>query len=83
MAVISKNDGENRPSSSKGPSKPAHTQGFDRYPRVFSYCATECMLIYPKGSPFDIFRHYETFSEKRYSKDSSFFEKKMFSGFDS
>ena len=31
MAVISKTDGENRPSSSKGPSKPAHTPGSDRY----------------------------------------------------
>ena len=30
MAVISKTDGENRPSSSKGPSKPAHTPGSDR-----------------------------------------------------
>ena len=29
MAVISKTDGENRPSSSKGPSKPAHTPGSD------------------------------------------------------
>ena len=29
MAVISKTDGENRPSSSKGPSKPAHTPGYD------------------------------------------------------
>ena len=29
MAVISKTDGENRPSSSKGPSKPAQTSGSD------------------------------------------------------
>ena len=29
MAVISKTDGENRPSSSKGPSKPVHTPGSD------------------------------------------------------
>ena len=29
MAVISKTDGESRPSSSKGPSKPAHTPGSD------------------------------------------------------
>ena len=31
MAVISKTDGENRPSSSKGPSKPAHTPGSDNH----------------------------------------------------
>ena len=30
MAVISKTDSENRPSTSKGPSKPAHTVGLDR-----------------------------------------------------
>ena len=30
MAVISKTDSENRPSTSKGPSKPAHTVGSDR-----------------------------------------------------
>ena len=29
MAVISKTDSENRPSTSKGPSKPAHTVGLD------------------------------------------------------
>ena len=29
--------------------------------RVFSYFATECMLIHPKGFPFYIFRHYATF----------------------
>ena len=31
MAVISKTDSENRPSTSKGPSKPAHTVGLDTY----------------------------------------------------
>ena len=31
MAVISKTDSENRPSTSKGPSKPAHTVGLDNY----------------------------------------------------
>ena len=31
MAVISKTDSENRPSTSKGPSKPAHTVGSDIY----------------------------------------------------
>ena len=29
MAVISKTDSENRPSTSKGPSQPAHTVGLD------------------------------------------------------
>ena len=38
MAVISKTDGENRPSSSKGPSKPAHTNGYDNV--VISYLYT-------------------------------------------
>ena len=32
MVVISKTDSENRPSTSKGPSKPAHTVGLDRTP---------------------------------------------------
>ena len=32
MAVISKTDSENRPSTSKGPSKPAHTVGLDNSP---------------------------------------------------
>ena len=32
MAVISKTDSENRPSTSKGPSKPAHTVGLDKLP---------------------------------------------------
>ena len=31
MAVISKTDSENRPSTSKGPSKPAHTVGLDNF----------------------------------------------------
>ena len=31
MAVISKTDSENRPSTSKGPSKPAHTVGLDNH----------------------------------------------------
>ena len=35
--------------------------------RVFSYFATECMLINSKG-PFYIFRNYTTFSEKKFSK---------------
>ena len=30
MAIVSKNNGESQPSSSKGPSKPAQQQGFDR-----------------------------------------------------
>ena len=34
MAVISKTDSENRPSTSKGPSKPTHTVGLDRDPLV-------------------------------------------------
>ena len=33
------------------------------------------MLIKPKGSPFNIFRHYATFSERKKSKISSFFKK--------
>ena len=31
MAVINKTESENRPSTSKGPSKPAHTVGLDTY----------------------------------------------------
>ena len=31
MAVTSKTDSENRPSTSKGPSKPAHTVGLDTH----------------------------------------------------
>ena len=30
MAIVSKNSSESQPSSSKGPSKPAQQQGFDR-----------------------------------------------------
>ena len=37
MAVISKTDSENRPSTSKGPSKPAHTVGLDRQKDFESY----------------------------------------------
>ena len=37
MAVISKTDSENRPSTSKGPSKPAHTVGSDTYEVKRSY----------------------------------------------
>ena len=35
------------------------------------------MLIKPKGSPFYIFRHYATFSERKKSNISSFFSKKV------
>ena len=38
MAVISKTDSENRPSTSKGPSKPAHTVGLDTY-------LTSCLIL--------------------------------------
>ena len=41
--------------------------------RVFSYFATECMLINPEGSPLYIFRHYATFSERRNVKNFMFF----------
>ena len=41
--------------------------------RIFSYFATESMLMNPKGSPFFIFRHYATFSV--------FFSKKNFKKF--
>ena len=37
MAVISKTDSENRPSTSKGPSKPAHTVGLDMQKSVYSF----------------------------------------------
>ena len=48
MAVISKTDSENRPSTSKGPSKPAHTVGLDsslssrfNFSRNFKWFATD------------------------------------------
>ena len=43
----------------------------------FSYFATECMLINPKGSPFYSFRHFATFlEEKFFFKNYKFFSKK-------
>ena len=53
MAVISKTDGENRPSSSKGPSKPAHTPGSDMVTGV-----TETRSTRPTTS-FTNFRRYQ------------------------
>ena len=47
---------------------------------VFWYFATECLLINPEGSPFYIFRHYETF-EKKFFKNFNFFPKKVFYAF--
>ena len=34
-------------------------------PSFLKYFATECMLMNPKRSPFYIFRHYATFSERK------------------
>ena len=53
MAVISKTDSENRPSTSKGPSKPAHTVGSDMVTGV-----TETRSTRPTTS-FTNFRRYQ------------------------
>ena len=53
MAVISKTDSENRPSTSKGPSKPAHTVGLDMVTEV-----TETRSTRPTSS-FTNFRRYQ------------------------
>ena len=53
MAVISKTDSENRPSTSKGPSKPAHTVGLDMVTGV-----TETRSTCPTSS-FTNFRRYQ------------------------
>ena len=53
MAVISKTDSENRPSTSKGPSKPAHTVGLDMVTGV-----TETRSTRPTSS-FTNFRRYQ------------------------
>ena len=45
MAVISKTDSENRPSTSKGPSKPAHTVGLDNHLDIHSFCLLQCSII--------------------------------------
>ena len=46
IAVISKTDGENRPSSSKGPSKPAHTPGSDSYLVQNMHLTHRCVGIF-------------------------------------
>ena len=48
--------------------------------RVLWYFATEYMLIKPKGSPFYIFQHYATFSERKEFKKFIFY-KKIFCAF--
>ena len=50
MAVISKTDTENRQSTSKGPSKPTHTVGFDSGYRVFRQNMT-CQKVFTKWNP--------------------------------
>ena len=60
MAVISKTDCENRPSTSKGPSKPAHTVGFDTHQKFtldeYLNCEqTTEMMTKVWGSPFGSF----------------------------
>ena len=48
----------------------------------FCYFATECVIINQKGSPFYIFRHYATFSERNFFFENfEFFSKKMFCAF--
>ena len=54
MAVISKTDGENRPSSSKGPSKPAHTNGYDMVTG-----ATETRSTRPPSNNFTTYRQFQ------------------------
>ena len=45
MAVISKTDSENRPSTSKGPSKPAHTVGLDIERKIPACVCVEKSLL--------------------------------------
>ena len=61
MAVISKTDGENRPSSSKGPSKPAHTVGLDNS-RKFSQSNFKLLvLLQPIRMELDLFEEVSIF----------------------
>ena len=55
MAIVSKNNGESQPSSSKGPSKPAQQQGFDMVTGV-----TETRSTRPTSS-FTNFRRYQEY----------------------
>ena len=59
MAVISKTDSENRPSTSKGPSKPAHTVGLDMVTGV-----TETRSTRPTSSFTNFMRYQEDDSDE-------------------
>ena len=41
MAIVSKNNNESQPSSSKGPSKPAQQHGFDSQPGAINLCGPD------------------------------------------
>ena len=52
MAVINKTDSESRPSSSKGPSKPAHTVGLDNHCHFPRHCSEDLFcFLFSRHSP--------------------------------